>query len=211
MLRKTMLAMSIGIFATVAFYVVDIALNELRLRTVPKNFSVVEAGVLYRSGQLRSEHFRRVVEQHGIRMVVCLNPDMQSDEPRLAAEVGVKFVSLSMPGSGQGEAALFHRYLDLLAEPDNQPMLVHCAAGAYRTGAAVALYRMLFHGWTLDDAVEEMKYSGFAGQTDLVEHVKMVYATIPAGLFRRVTASWPNSGDSLAKANGNGDAPSDDD
>lgn len=179
------LAIAVGSVAT--FYAVDFLLNALRLERLPKNFFAVKAGVLYRSGQLRPEHFAQVVRTHGIRTVVALNPGDDPTEAVRAAALGIRFIGFNMPGSGQGDPQLFHQWLEILADPANRPVLVHCAAGAYRTGAAVALYRMVFDGWSLADAVQEMRYCGFAGQQDLIDHVRQTYAALPAATIARLS------------------------
>jgi predicted protein tyrosine phosphatase len=43
---------------------------------------------------------------------------------------------------------------------DGRPTLVHCHAGAQRTGGAVALYRVLIDRWTACQAVAEMNAFG---------------------------------------------------
>ena len=170
----------IALGAGLVFYGTDWLLNAWRMQRIPKNASVVKPNVLYRSGQLRPEHFQQLLERFGIKTVVCFNPDSSNGEAKLARRLGVRYVELPMPGSGQGRAEQFHEYLQLLTVPANRPVLIHCAAGAYRTGAAVALYRLVFDGWALEDAVAEMKYSGFAGQQDLIDHVQATLETIPA-------------------------------
>lgn len=153
----------------------------------PKNFSEVTPGVLYRSGQMLPAHFEQIVRKHGIRTVVCLNPGEQPQEPILARKLGVTPVDFEMPGSGRGEPAQFYRFLELLGDPQRQPVLVHCAAGAYRTGVSVALYRMLYQGWTLEDATNEMSYCGCPIDTDqdLVEFVRTTFEGIPQALKQR--------------------------
>ena len=42
-----------------------------------------------------------------------------------------------------------------------KPVLVHCLHGSDRTGLIVALYRILFEGWTREMAVYEMTEGGF--------------------------------------------------
>lgn len=170
-------AMVVG--GAIAFQVLDYALNELRSRLVPKNFAVVESGVLFRSGQLRPRHLEKVVHEHGIRTIICLNPNDVADEQARAAALGVDWKPFPMPGSGQGQAQQFKTILDIIGDPKSQPVLVHCAAGAYRTGATCALHRIVHQGWQLDDAVREMKFFGFAGQRDLVDHIDAVLASLP--------------------------------
>ncbi len=47
--------------------------------------------------------------------------------------------------------------LKIITNPDNQPILVHCAHGADRTGLMMASYRMIVQGWTKEAARSEMK------------------------------------------------------
>lgn len=49
------------------------------------------------------------------------------------------------------------QFLRLANDPANQPMLVHCKHGAYRTGTMVAAYRIVVQGWSKEDALDEMK------------------------------------------------------
>jgi len=48
-----------------------------------------------------------------------------------------------------------------MADPGNRPLVIHCQHGADRTGALVALYRVVVQGWSKADAVREMDEGGF--------------------------------------------------
>ena len=61
-----------------------------------------------------------------------------------------------MPGDGFGEEAQFREVLAACDDPARRPVLIHCARGTCRTGAAVALYRYERDGWTVDDVSAEM-------------------------------------------------------
>jgi len=43
----------------------------------------------------------------------------------------------------------------------NQKVLIHCYHGSDRTGASVAMYRIVFENWKIEDALNEMKYGGY--------------------------------------------------
>ena len=62
-----------------------------------------------------------------------------------------------MPGDGFGEEWQFREILKITDDPHRRPVLVHCARGTCRTGAAVALYRFERDGWTLEDVATEMR------------------------------------------------------
>ena len=51
--------------------------------------------------------------------------------------------------------------LKIITNPANQPILVHCAHGADRTGLMMASYRMIVQGWTKEAARKEMKEGGY--------------------------------------------------
>ena len=48
-----------------------------------------------------------------------------------------------------------------LAKQNDQRVLLHCYHGSDRTGASVAMYRIIFENWAIDDAVKEMKQGGY--------------------------------------------------
>ena len=49
----------------------------------------------------------------------------------------------------------------LRSETRTGPTLLHCTLGADRTGLVAALYRMIYQGWSKEDALEEMEHGGF--------------------------------------------------
>jgi protein tyrosine phosphatase (PTP) superfamily phosphohydrolase (DUF442 family) len=128
-------------------------------RLVWDHWDEAKRGVLYRSGQLTSDQLTEAVKRHGIRTVINLQMhgvELET-ERELAAQIGVDFVNLPMPGDGFGEEWQFREILKILDDPERRPALVHCARGTCRTGAAVALYRFERDGWTIDDVAVEMR------------------------------------------------------
>ena len=51
--------------------------------------------------------------------------------------------------------------LRIVADKANRPLLVHCQKGADRTGAILALYRIVVQGWTREEALREMNEGGY--------------------------------------------------
>lgn len=41
------------------------------------------------------------------------------------------------------------------------PIVIHCWHGADRTGLISALYRIVFQGWTKEEAIDELMHGGF--------------------------------------------------
>jgi protein tyrosine phosphatase (PTP) superfamily phosphohydrolase (DUF442 family) len=53
------------------------------------------------------------------------------------------------------------KVLKVIGDHHNWPVLVHCQHGADRTGTTVAMYRMVYQGWTNAEAMAELPRFGF--------------------------------------------------
>lgn len=134
-----------------------------RYRFKPRRFGVVEAGAIYRSGQIHEALIEDVLREHGIRVIVDLAEDKPGGEhaaaERAAAKrLGIRKVDLKgLRGDAVGPIASYAEALEAIvrAREAGEPVLVHCEAGSQRTGAAVAWYRMLIQGWDGARAHEE--------------------------------------------------------
>lgn len=144
-----------------------------------RNLRVVKPGVLYRSGQLSLVGLERAVHDYGIRTVVTLrDADVSGDLPPDWAEedhcreLALKHVRITPrrwespvggpPPADQGVCA----FLQVMDDPGNYPVLIHCFAGVHRTGAHVAIYRMEFDRWTNAEALEELRACGYRNLDD---------------------------------------------
>lgn len=119
---------------------------------------------MYRSGEVLPGHLQRLQREHGIQRVVSLlnaEAPVTAAERRTAEHLGIEWHNVPLPGNGASTAADRRRILDLLTEPDAPPTLVHCAAGAHRTGLAVGLYRLRCQHWPLEDVLAELRRFGF--------------------------------------------------
>lgn len=166
--------------------------NDLR------GFKVVRQGILYRSGQMTTAGLKRVVHDHGIRTVVSLRdaptadkvaPD--TDEEAFCRRLGVVFYRLppqpweAHVGPPPVEPNV-RRFREILADPANHPVLVHCFAGIHRTGAYCAIYRMEHEGWSNERAIAEMKACGYS---NLDEDLDI------AGYLERYRPTWQTAAD----------------
>jgi protein tyrosine/serine phosphatase len=140
-----------------------VTIETRRNRLVWDHFDVVKPGILYRSGQLNGDQLADVVRQFGIRTVISFQipSDSVENERARARQLRVDFVNLPMPGDGFGQEVQFREVLKACDDPERRPVLIHCARGTCRTGAAVALYRFERDGWTLRDVAAEMKHQTY--------------------------------------------------
>lgn len=138
-----------------------------------RNFHVVREGVLYRSGQLSVDGLRRLVHEYGIKTVLTLRfpkepgmppPDLK--EELFCKQAGLRHFRISSlpwyasvgPIPAQKNV---DKFLRIVNDPANHPVLVHCFAGMHRAGTYCAVYRMEFDRWSPADAIREMKHFGY--------------------------------------------------
>ncbi|HWE39508.1 MAG TPA: protein tyrosine phosphatase [Isosphaeraceae bacterium] len=147
-------AAAVGVWLTV---------ETRRNRLVWDHWDVVKPGILYRSGQLEPEQLEAAIRRYGIKTVVNFQfPGPPVDDERaLAEKAGAEFLNLPMPGDGFGREDQFREVLAACDDPDRRPVLVHCARGTCRTGAAVGLFRLERDGWTLPDVAAEMERQAY--------------------------------------------------
>jgi tyrosine-protein phosphatase SIW14 len=128
-----------------------------------RRFVVVKPGVLYRSNLLARADLADVIRRHGVKTVFSLTFTRSNDVQSLCDEMGVKRYFHYMPGNGAGPDEPYLRFLEVIQDPANHPVLVHCSAGVQRTGGAAALFRIVEQGWTVERALAEMKWRGNDG------------------------------------------------
>lgn len=121
-------------------------------------FSTVRENVLYRSAQMGEATLRRVIDRYGIRTLVVLrnSEEIRERESRLANSEGIQFIHVPMDETGHG----VERFLEVVADPSNHPVLAHCRHGIARTGVVSAIYRMEYDGWDNADALAEARRIG---------------------------------------------------
>lgn len=142
---------------------IGLGLNHVSETVIWDRFDTVKPGLLYRSGQLSPTQLQEAIETYGIKTVVNFQVGQMAiaEEAEIARKMGVAFLNLPMPGDGFGEATQFRELMKTLDNPDRQPVLMHCARGTCRTGAAVAFYRFARDGWTIDDVSAEMQRQSY--------------------------------------------------
>jgi protein tyrosine/serine phosphatase len=141
-------------------------------------FRVVEPGILYRSGQMSQAGLERVLNDYGIRTVVTLrDPSVSGKEPDWGEEefcrkLDITYIRIApkrwgSPDGGPAPAdAGVQTFLQVMDNPKNYPVLVHCFAGIHRTGAYIAVYRMEFEHCSNDRAIDELRAGGYRNLDD---------------------------------------------
>ena len=120
-----------------------------------KNFGKVNDSY-YRGAQpLNADEFAQL-KKLGIKTVIDLRKDSLKQAPVLAREAGLQYFNLPLLARNPATDEQTNYFLDLVNNPDNQPVYVHCKGGRHRTGGMTAVYRITHDGWTADQAYKEM-------------------------------------------------------
>jgi protein tyrosine phosphatase (PTP) superfamily phosphohydrolase (DUF442 family) len=111
------------------------------------NFHIVQDGVLYRSAQLSSDALDEYIKQYHIKTIINLrgkHPDQKwwKKEKATAARNNVALFDIPTSAETLTSKENLRAILDVFDHAP-RPILVHCLAGADRTGEAAAL-------WVLD-------------------------------------------------------------
>jgi len=117
----------------------------------------------------------------GIKTVIDLtDEDASADEPRMVTGLGMKSLRIPMSTRETPSPEKIGQFLQIVNDPANQPVYVHCVGGRHRTGVMTAVFRMTHDGWTADRAFAEMKKYKFGADFLHPEFKKFVYAFHPA-------------------------------
>ena len=141
----------------------------VRQQAQTRNFRVVRPGVLYRSGQMSKDGLQRIVNDYHINTVISLRDGQTAAdkaEEELCKSLEINFVRILPSRWGDEGGSLpiesgVRRFREILADPHNHPVLVHCFAGIHRAGSYSAIYRMEFEHWSNARAIAEMKSCGY--------------------------------------------------
>lgn len=133
------------------------------------HFAVVEPGVLLRCGQPRVRELEQIRVEHGLRTVVCARGGTRHPlrgrwfrkERAYCERLGIALEHMPFSDAATPPAQVFDRFLAIVAQPERRPVLVHCEQGFHRTGILCAAYRIRVCGWTIEQALDEMRSFGF--------------------------------------------------
>lgn len=138
-----------------------------------RNFRTVEPGILYRSGQLTQDGLERIVHDYGIRTVITLRdadepgkrpPDWREEQYCRKMDIYHYRLPPQLWWSESGPIPAdenVKKLLEVLDDPKHFPVLIHCFAGAHRTGAYCAIYRMEYDHWDNQTALDELQQCGY--------------------------------------------------
>lgn len=163
--RWTVVSVALILFAGVGYY----GYWDL----VQYRFTTITRHQLYQSAQMPPEKLLRLADKHGIRTVI----DLRTAEDAAAIEAErialtdspVAYFHLPMktepdkeyPDDKYEDTIL--RFLEIVGNPQNRPVLVHCHHGSGRAVLLASIFRVEFENWdreTARRAVEPFHWRG---------------------------------------------------
>ena len=110
------------------------------------NFHAITPGEAYRSAQLDKEHLEYYTSKFGIRSILNLrgeNPDKQwyVDELNFSTEHKLANYDIALSSSDEPSKAQSARIMGIIRTAP-RPILIHCRAGADRSGLVAAMWKV---------------------------------------------------------------------
>jgi tyrosine-protein phosphatase SIW14 len=171
------------------------ALAEARVRpaewatpvigTELENLYQVDDG-LYRSEQPDDDAFAEL-SKFGIAGVLNLRENNSDNDE--AEGLDLKLYRIKMETDEVSEAQIIRALEIIQKQKETGPILVHCWHGSDRTGTTIAAYRIIFNGWSKEQALDEMSNGGygyhasmFPNLVELIENFDVEKAKTKLGL-----------------------------
>jgi undecaprenyl-diphosphatase len=109
------------------------------------NFHAITQGEAYRSAQLDRDELRHCIHKYNIKSIINLRGKRRGrrwyrEELRVSNQLNCRHYDLSIPADKNPSPAQVKKLLHLF-ETATRPVLLHCKAGADRTGLAAALWK----------------------------------------------------------------------
>jgi hypothetical protein len=131
-----------------------------------KHFAVHDPGMVYRSAWLGPDALSQLIETYQIRSVVNLcepdemTPEMWEGERQAVKSAGARLHAVPLPNSIEFDPQVWQPHLEILADPDNYPMLVHCQHGVTRTAMLLTAYDVIYRHETAADSLSAQPLFG---------------------------------------------------
>lgn len=161
-------------------YVYDMNINH--------NFETITEGKVYKSGVIPPDEIKDYVQKYHIKSIVDLrfpgtadlvnNPEIP-EELTAEKEAVAKIPGVNYFNNGSDQVPNqknLDTFFQIMDNPDNYPVLIHCYHGVGRAEMYSALYRIEYEGFTNEQARQGVrsiiKFSSFDDGTPKGEYLK---------------------------------------
>jgi protein tyrosine/serine phosphatase len=162
MKKKILFVALLVVLVLAGKYVYDVNINH--------NFKEITEGKVYKSGVIPPNEIADYAKKYNIKSIIDLrfpgtndlvnNPEIPSEltaeEDAVKSIEGLQYFNV---GSDQvPKQEVIDRYLEIMDNPDNYPVLIHCYHGEGRAPLFSALYRIEYEGWNNNDARKATRF-----------------------------------------------------
>lgn len=142
--------------------------TPIEKKGLPNFFKVSDT--LYRGAQPTQEGFQEL-KKMGIKTIINLRK-FHSDQKFIN---GLGFTYFQIPvATTRLNKEDYRKIINIIQNPEMQPVFVHCNHGADRAGATVALYRITVQGWSTDEATRELQDGGYGYHSIFQEMIRFI-------------------------------------
>lgn len=132
----------------------------------------------------------KTLQEMGVDTVVNLRPE-SDHERKIVAKHGMRYIYLPLPPLDAPTHEVTLTFLDAATDPANGLVFFHCYHGVDRTGTMAACLRIARDGWTVEEAIAEMRAykvheSGQRSKLAYVSDFAAYWAALPEGERRRI-------------------------
>lgn len=160
-MKNQKLAIKGLVLAALILVALPLNLKAADLEKEIPNFHQVTSNI-YRGGRPSVSGLKEL-QQLGIKTIIDLENNkkaVQTEKENLSG-TPVQFVSVPFASLRTPKDADVQKVLELLNDPRNYPVYIHCQHGQDRTGLLIGLYKVFDMNWSPADAYHEMRELGF--------------------------------------------------
>lgn len=138
------------------------------------HLAAVQEGILHRDGNRGLREFETAIRKVKAKTVISLIDDQELSDPKkpqfaqeleLCKEQGVRVVRIPVKLGGWPTSDDVRKFLEVVQQNQNQPVLVHCAQGVRRTGMMAAAFQESVLGWDDKKAKASLLTFGHSDRT----------------------------------------------
>ncbi len=127
---------------------------------------------LYRSEQPDEKGFKSL-DSIGIKSILSLRS--KAVDEKLVGNLPFKLYNVKMSAELFSDEEIIEALKVMRLSP--KPLLVHCVHGADRTGVVIAMYRIIYAGWSKQQAINEMRkgdYNFHEAYFNIIKYIENV-------------------------------------
>ncbi|MCL5260633.1 MAG: tyrosine-protein phosphatase [Gammaproteobacteria bacterium] len=126
------------------------------------NFHVVIKNKVYRSAQLRPKKLEHYIQTLGLKSIINLRDDAERDpnykkEREIAEKYHLLYINVRLSSQKLPDLSYLKQLVKII-DTAPKPTLIHCKAGADRTGLAAAISILLEDGQSVDEVEDQMSW-----------------------------------------------------